>query len=522
MNNRTKEIFIVLAILILQTILYIIGGTQKSYIHMDEAYSLGLASYNKTEIQANKDFYNTWHSKDYYEDYLAVNDNESNSYKSVYINQENDVHPPLYYLILRFAMGFSPNHYSKWPGIIINIIIYIFITLFTYLILQKLLKNYNHYKEKSIILAFISSITIASLSNVLYIRMYSLSTLNILVTTYLHIKLFESQKLDVKTLIFITISTIIGVLTHYYYLFYLAAIYIILAIKYLKEKQYKKLIFYTLSLAISGGISLLIWPYLIKHLFFGYRGKGVLSNLHNIPNAIKNIFLYLVVKLNYFGFNNVFFIILIMIIGFYISSKTKNKTYQKSEISKLVAIPCLFYFLLVSICSPYVELRYISPVCGLIFILTLYYLYVLLNSLYEEKKANKITIFVIIIILVSPFIFKIEPEVMFSDKKELVQKLENELNVPTIYFFNSHNNRFLDDIYLFSKLENSYIAKNIKYTDENIQKILKDKNLSKGIIVLINDGQDKNSIIKIVKEATNLKTCKHLQKLNASDIYYLK
>ena len=101
-------------------------------------------------------------------------------------------------------------------------------------------------------------------------------------------------------------------------------------------------------------------------------------------------------------------------------------------------------------------------------------------------------------------------------------RLENELNVPTIYFFNSHNNRFLDDIYLFSKLENSYIAKNIKYTDENIQKILKGKNLSKGIIILINDGQDKNSIIKIVKEATNLKTCKHLQKLNASDIYYLK
>ena len=39
---------------------------------MDEAYSLGLASYDKIEIQDNADFYDTWHDNSYYEDYLAV------------------------------------------------------------------------------------------------------------------------------------------------------------------------------------------------------------------------------------------------------------------------------------------------------------------------------------------------------------------------------------------------------------------------------------------------------------------
>ena len=80
MNNKKKEILIVTLFLIIQTLIYVICCFQKSYIHMDEAYSLGLASYDKTEIQANEDFYNTWHTKEYYEDYLCVNDDEIGQY----------------------------------------------------------------------------------------------------------------------------------------------------------------------------------------------------------------------------------------------------------------------------------------------------------------------------------------------------------------------------------------------------------------------------------------------------------
>ena len=127
MKNKKMELLIIVSLLLLQTLIYVAMGVQKSYIHMDEAYSLGLAGYKRTNIQDNEDFYNEWHSKDYYEDYLSIQKNEERKYQQVYENQKNDVHPPLYYLILRFAMGFHLNQYSKWPGLIINIIIYIFI-----------------------------------------------------------------------------------------------------------------------------------------------------------------------------------------------------------------------------------------------------------------------------------------------------------------------------------------------------------------------------------------------------------
>ena len=51
MNSKAKEIIIVTIFLVIQTIVFMISGVQKSYIHMDEAYSLGLARYGKVEIQ---------------------------------------------------------------------------------------------------------------------------------------------------------------------------------------------------------------------------------------------------------------------------------------------------------------------------------------------------------------------------------------------------------------------------------------------------------------------------------------
>ncbi len=552
---------------------------------MDEAYSLGLASYDKVEIQNNEDFYNTWHNKEYYEDYLSVQEDERGQYNQVYENQKNDVHPPFYYLLLRFGMGFTEGHFTKWPGIVINIVIYAFITVFMYLILQNLFRGEKKAKEKSILLAFLSSITMASLTNVIYIRMYALSMLNILIITFLHIKLLQSKETNWKLLIGIGVSALIGSLTHYYYLFYLAMLYIIFVIKYIKEKRYNKetnwklligigvsaligslthyyylfylamlyiifvikyikekrykelgyytltmigagilsliifpysiqhmffgyrgqgaisnltdiqkflsSIYYTLTMIGAGILSLIIFPYSIQHMFFGYRGQGAISNLTDIQKFLSSISLY-IQKVSEFGFNNLLYIILLMIIGIVIYKIIKKKKSindkEKNKVLQMIVIPTIFYFIIVSIASPWIELRYISPVCSLIFIIIMYLLYELLKDIMSEKMSNIIFILVCASILISPIVCKIEPEVMYSDKKEIVHKLEEELNVPTIYIFNSENNRFLDDILLFSKINESYIAKDIEITEDNVKDILKGKDIS----------NEKNKVLQMI------------------------
>lgn len=582
LSTRKKEIIMVGLIVIIQTIIFIVAGINKSYIHMDEAYSLGLASYDKVEIQNNEDFYNVWHSKEYYQDYLTVNEDEKFIFSQVYENQKNDVHPPLYYLLLRIAMGFNIGTYSKWTGIILNIIIYTFISIFTYLISKKLLKGRHKYKEKSAIITLISGITLSAVTNAIYIRMYALSTLNIIITTYLHLKLLEKEEGNNKLLMMIGISALVGSLTHYYYLFYLVALFMMFVIKYIKEKDYRQLGKYIGTMLIAGIISLIIFPYSIQHMFFGYRGQGAIDNLTNISKFVSSIIQYVVI-IDAYGFNNILLILIIGIVFITIYKKIKNKkiTQNKNKYVKYIAIPTFVYFILVSISSPWITLRYVMPVCVIIFILIIYYIGNILNDLVREKVINIIFISIFLIMLIMPVIsneiinlivgkefmdeqeylysskteivenmrselklpidivcnftdasidnilffiknLKIEPEVLYSNKRYIVEKTKNELNVPTLYLFNSNNNRFLDDILLFSNIDESYIAKDMECTDENIKYIMKDKDLSNGMLVFINEGQENEKLLDTIQKSLELYDKTYLQRLNACDVYYIK
>ena len=75
--NVKKEIILLVILLIIQTIIFVYVASNKPYLHIDEGYSFGLTNYEKVEIMDNEDFFDTWHTKEYFEDYLAPH-----SYKS--------------------------------------------------------------------------------------------------------------------------------------------------------------------------------------------------------------------------------------------------------------------------------------------------------------------------------------------------------------------------------------------------------------------------------------------------------
>ena len=529
MQSKRKEITVIAVVLILQTLIYVFCCGLKSYIHMDEAYSLGLASYDKTEIKNNEDFYNTWHTGEYYDDYLSLQEDEFGKYSQVYENQKNDVHPPFYYLLLRFAMGFAPGSYSVWPAAVINIICYGFVTVLNYVIFQRALKDETRMKEKAILLSFLSSVTMASITNVLYIRMYAVSALNVSLITYLHIKLRECNGNKAKWLILISFSAVVGFLTHYYYLFYLFALFLYRCKKYIKAKDYKSLKWYILSMVVAGVVSLAIFPYAIEHMFFGYQGEGFLSRLFNPLVLVVNLIVYLWV-VNEFVFNLalMFLAIAVAVLCYYRKNNRKDvkkiieTDEEKASMLKLLLYPTLFYFLFVSAASPYMELRYIVAIGANIFFLVFYYFCRLLKSLYGEKTAEKITCAVLAVVMLFPLITKQEPQSMYYAKRaDVIETIEEKHDVPAIYVYYSANDRFLDDILLFAKLDKSYIAKDGANTEEHFAEILKDVDLSKGLIVFINNGQDDFAILKNIKISTGFQTVQRVEKLNSCDVFYL-
>ena len=178
--NRKKVIIALILIILIQSVVYFFVACNKNYIHIDEGYSYGLINYDKIEITDNKDFYNTWHSKDYYNDYLTISSNEAADWSPVYEQQKNDVHPPFYYFMLRIFDSFNTDNFSKWPGIVLNMFIHIGITVFTYLVADRLFKN----KWYALGIALIGGLTTATLETIMLTRMYALTALNILIILY--------------------------------------------------------------------------------------------------------------------------------------------------------------------------------------------------------------------------------------------------------------------------------------------------------------------------------------------------
>lgn len=535
MKSNKKEIILVAIILLIQTIVFIVAGIKKSYMHMDEALSVALTHYDKLYIQDNEDFFNTWHNSKYYKDYMTIAEEEKNSFKPVYENQKNDVHPPLYYLLLRIAENFNIGSFSKWPAIILNIIIYLFTTIFMYLIIKKLLIGFSHYKEKSAILALVSGLIMSSINNVIYIRMYALTNMCIVITTFLHLRLLNKNEKNNVLLVAIGLIALIGSLTHYYYLIYLAILAIMLVIRYIKNKDYKTLGKYICTIILAGIVSIAIFPYSIEHIFLGYRGQGVIDNLINIPKFLAGIGQYLLV-LNEYTFNMILFFLIFFILGIIIYKKSKKIKLVdiNNKYVKYIAIPTFGYFIIIAITAPWKDLRYMMPVCNLIFILVIYFLILLLKNITKEKILNTIiiTIFVLMAIMptISSYIIsivtgkttKIEPQAMYSDKKDIVEMTKNELSgLPALYIMNSGNERFLDDILLFMNIDESYIALDIECSEEKIKEIFLDKDTSDGVIVFINDIQDNEAILNTIKEALNLNEITHLERLNSGEVYLI-
>lgn len=510
-------IFLLICIILLGIGVRMHVGSQKAYLHIDEGYSYGLMNYNKVDIMENEDFYNTWHTKDYYEEYLTIGKEEVTNFRPVYENQKNDVHPPFYYLLLRIAASFNIDYFSKWTGIILNIIIFIFSSIVIYLLTNKIFKN----KVYALLLVLINSFLISSIESTIFIRMYALNALNLLIISYLHICNLDKDTLTKKQLIPMAICIIIGSLTHYYYLVFLFVLYVMYMIYNIRKKNFQNALKYTIMMAISALVSLAIFPYSFVHIFMGYRGAGAISNLENITQMWKSLkYLYI---LNNSAFNGVLIFILVIAIILYKLIRNKKLTIEvKDNKFWFMFIPAIFYFILIAFVSPYQEIRYIMPVCIFIVIGVFYILKILCEKVMSKKSTFILLSIIFISMLILPKIANIEISYLYKNYKPVVQKIEETHEIPMIYVLNKNNNRFLDDIYLYSKIDNSYILDEKLFSKEKVEQIFINTDISNGIYVMINEGIEHKLYLETILDVLNFSSYEHVGKMNACDIYKMK
>lgn len=520
-----SKVFWISFVIVAQTVVYVVAGMGKSYMHMDEGYSYGSANYNKLEILDEETFYNRWHPSEYYKAYLVSDWYERWDFEPVYTNQRDDVHPPLFHLFLRLMMEATPGKFSFWTGIILNIIVFAINTVFLYLVVEKLLAKEKYCETKAGILTLAACVTLAAVSTVIYIRMYAMLAMWVTITAYLHLKLMEAKKVELKLLAGIGIVALCGVLTQYYYLFFLAPLFITVVIRYWEAKDWKKLRAYVIMLVAAAVVSLVIWPWSIKHLFFGYRGQGAISNLLNFGKLGEQLGLFAgLITLYVFHYTLPAILVAMFVLAVYGLGHGKTLKIDRQEAGnyKLLLWPTLFFFVIVSIASPYISLRYLEAICCLLFVVAMWGLYQLVGMVCDEKRRNIVMAIVLAVTAVLPIPLGLEPDVEYSRWATATEFIEEKKDVPLLYIYDVGNNRFLDDILLFTEADWSYIMERDEYTVKSFWEVTETRDLSKGLIVIANYGYGNQEYLDMLKEATGLEEQEYIFRLNAADLYYLK
>ena len=136
MKDIFRRYFAVVLVIVMITGVCALFSVRKSGYFVDEVYTFGLSnSYYKPFVidLAEGGIVDKELSRETLLDYLTVSEGERFAAGSVYYNQTQDVHPPLYYWLFNFVYSFFPG-FSKWPAMALNFVLY----MLTMLMLWKL------------------------------------------------------------------------------------------------------------------------------------------------------------------------------------------------------------------------------------------------------------------------------------------------------------------------------------------------------------------------------------------------
>lgn len=527
--------YLVIIILILIGI-RVYFGYQKEDFFMDETFSYTLMNMKEGAgmIQTAPEFNNVWISGNKIKEMLVVSKDEVLRYDTVYYNQTQDVHPPLYYFLLHTASALSFGNFTKWTGIILNIIIFVGICAVLYIIGKKIFKS----TIWAFVLVAIYGVSTGAIFSTLFIRMYELLILFVLlylnkIIDILKMNVIENKNISKKDIIQLVTIFVLGMLTHYHFIIISVLISLVLFIIMLFKKVKISRICTYVGINILGLlIYSAIYPSFYTHMFGTQRGTestGNLLNLADYADRIKrgiNVF-----DVNIFGeVGKIIIPIFILFITLAVIKKILENGLKKVEerdgkkeetecidkyILGIVIISTIIYFMLVGKIVPFMSIRYFLIIVPLIHIVLVYIFKFVMETL-VKKEILRISMVVIIILgymLISLTVAE-KNEFLYKGSNNMYKEIEKTGVKDYIYYYNNFY-EVNSDITRYTKDVNVYFADINKVSENNSNEketgIAEIRKKDKINIFLYNTHLDKideilqklNKEYKVIKETKN-------------------
>ncbi len=323
-----------------------------------------------------------WMPAEHFEDYVECDSEDSFNLLSVYYNSKDDIHPPLYYMILHLVSSVFQGDITVWHGCIINLLSIAGALWLLGSIGELVFKR----KSSTYALMLLYAFSTGVIATALWVRMYALLTLWLVWLLYLHVRKYKGHGQDsflrVKKksgrakwigsygLLFLALAVF---WTQYFGLFFLLPLAACTMLLLFKEKRFRECLAYLRTMITAAVIGVGLFPFAIGDVFGSAFGDIVLSQMEN---GVAQYFASLVA---FFGMlaENVTGSVLLLILSFLVPGlcllyrrfkKGKDEKPENMPIY-LCVIPTVICFLVTVKMAPFFAERYLMPVFPLVILL---------------------------------------------------------------------------------------------------------------------------------------------------------
>lgn len=223
-----------------------------------------------------------WISGKQFMEYISVDGQDNFNYLSVCFNVKDDNHPPLHFLLLHTVSSLFRGRVEPFMGCLINILAILgcclcFFRLGRLLEAGEILPS-GYGRPLGLCACLVYGLSQGALATTLLIRMYGLMTFWCVIFFTMHVKRWLGQGFERKKKGLAAVA-VLGFLTQYFFLFYCFALAAVTAVLLWTGRRYRELKAYVISMAAAGAAGLALWPFAVKDVFFGGRGREALDSL---------------------------------------------------------------------------------------------------------------------------------------------------------------------------------------------------------------------------------------------------
>ena len=400
--------FFLAVIIFFQIIAMMIVCSGKKEYHIDEIYSYLLSnSYHTDRIANDETKWDKWVSGDQYESFITVQDGEKFAYDKVYYNNSLDCHPPLYYWVIHTVCSFFPDQFSKWFGLVVNILFLIGVDILIYQISRRMITS----KLMQLLPVVVYGFSPIAVETVTFIRMYMMLTFISLMVCYLTISLMKEGITKTKIGL-IWLFIFLGGITQYYSLVLSFWGVLFFEIYLLTQKKIKLFFIHGFGSLLSVVLVYFSFPFILTQAFGSDTnniGNEVSNNFFNIRLHLRQARDLAETLIDHTGYGNAgnrlciaLGVVIAVLLVLKIIKNKKSALKQTPEALWMAGVFAATFLSVSFIGGEYVYLRYIYYIVPLMYILAAYLL-----DKYAGSKGliQKILIVALTVYSVSAFVY---------------------------------------------------------------------------------------------------------------------